>query len=77
MPPATDAPRGLLLDIGGTVHATGIHLAGRLAEREPAMRPVLERIGGIGSERDHKLGQGFDLPPDHRGVVERVGGRRR
>ena len=52
MPPAADGPRGLLLDIGGTVHATGIQLAGRLAEREPAMRPVLERIGGIGCERD-------------------------
>ncbi len=52
MPPATDAPRGLLLDIGGTVHATGIHLAGRLAEREPAMRPVVARIGGIATQRD-------------------------
>ena len=31
MPPAADRPRGLLLDIGGTVHATGIQLAGRLA----------------------------------------------
>ena len=55
MPPATDAggpPGGLLLDIGGVVHATGIHLVGRLAEREPALRPVLERIGGIATERD-------------------------
>ena len=43
MPPATEPaatepaatepgrPRGLLLDIGGVVHATGIHLVGRLA----------------------------------------------
>jgi putative hydrolase of the HAD superfamily len=55
MPPATDAggpPGGLLLDIGGVVHATGIHLVGRLAEREPALRPVLDRIGGIATERD-------------------------
>jgi putative hydrolase of the HAD superfamily len=54
MPPATDAggPRGLLLDIGGTVHASGIHLVRRLAEREPAMRPVMERIGGIATQRD-------------------------
>jgi hypothetical protein len=51
MPPATEpagGPRGLLLDIGGMVHATGIHLVGRLAEAEPAVRPVLDRIGGIG-----------------------------
>jgi putative hydrolase of the HAD superfamily len=34
------------------VHATGIHLVGRLAEREPALAPVLERIGGIATERD-------------------------
>jgi hypothetical protein len=54
MPPLTEPgpPRGLLLDIGGVVHATGIDLVGRLAEAEPAMRPVLERIGGVGSERD-------------------------
>ena len=64
MPPATEPaatepaatepgrPRGLLLDIGGVVHATGIHLVGRLAEAEPALRPVLERIGGIATERD-------------------------
>ena len=64
MPPATEPaatepaatepgrPRGLLLDIGGVVHATGIHLVGRLAEAEPAMRPVLERIGGVASDRD-------------------------
>ena len=64
MPPATEPaatepaatepgrPRGLLLDIGGVVHATGIHLVGRLAEAEPALRPVLERIGGVASDRD-------------------------
>jgi putative hydrolase of the HAD superfamily len=52
MPPAADPPRGLLLDIGGVVHATGIHLVGRLAEREPAMGPVLDRIGGIAGARD-------------------------
>jgi putative hydrolase of the HAD superfamily len=51
MPPATDR-RGLLLDIGGVVHATGIDLVGRLAEREPAMQPVLDRIGGVGSDSD-------------------------
>ncbi len=49
MPPAEP---GLLLDIGGVVHNTGVRLAGRLAEREPAMRPVLEQIGGIASDRD-------------------------
>jgi len=52
MPPATETPRGLLLDIGGVVHRTGIHLVGRLAEHEPAMKPVLDRIGGIASDRD-------------------------
>ena len=58
MPPAAeDPPRelrgpaagrlaGLLLDIGGVVHSTAMHLVGRLAETEPAMKPVLERIGG-------------------------------
>jgi putative hydrolase of the HAD superfamily len=51
MPPAAE-PDGLLLDIGGVVHSTAMHLVGRLAEREPAMRPVLERIGGIASNRD-------------------------
>jgi putative hydrolase of the HAD superfamily len=29
-----------------------MYLVGRLAEAEPAMRPVLERIGGVASERD-------------------------
>lgn len=44
--------QGLLLDIGGVVHNTGVHMVGRLAEREPAMRPVIEKIGGIASDRD-------------------------
>lgn len=44
--------RGLLLDIGGVVVDTGLHLLPRLAEREPAIRPLLERIGGLGSARD-------------------------
>jgi putative hydrolase of the HAD superfamily len=61
MPPAAEPPaagaggpglRGLLLDIGGVVHSTAMHLVGRLAEQEPGMRPVLEEIGGIASERD-------------------------
>jgi putative hydrolase of the HAD superfamily len=59
MPPAAEPggqaagqPGGLLLDIGGVVHSTAMHLAGRLAEQEPAMRPVIERIGGIASDRD-------------------------
>ena len=58
MPPAGEPPavgaalRGLLLDIGGVVHNTSMYLVGRLAETEPAMRPVLERIGGLGSDRD-------------------------
>ncbi len=43
---------GLLLDIGGVVHNTAMHLVGRLAEEEPAMLPVLERIGGLASDRD-------------------------
>jgi putative hydrolase of the HAD superfamily len=51
MPPAAEV-RGLLLDIGGVVHRTGIHLVGRLADRKPAMKPVLDRIGGIASDRD-------------------------
>jgi putative hydrolase of the HAD superfamily len=60
MPPAAETSAeipaagfgGLLLDIGGVLHATGIHLVGRLAEREPAVRPVLERIGGIATDSD-------------------------
>ena len=44
--------QGLLLDIGGVVHNTGVHMVGRLAEREPAMRPVIEKIGGIASDQD-------------------------
>ncbi len=50
MPPAE--LRGLLLDIGGVVHSTAMHLVGQLAEQEPAMLPVLERIGGLASDRD-------------------------
>jgi epoxide hydrolase-like predicted phosphatase len=49
---AAGRPTGLLLDIGGVVHSTGVHLVGRLAAREPAMRPVIEEIGGIASDRD-------------------------
>jgi putative hydrolase of the HAD superfamily len=52
MPPAADNPGGLLLDIGGVVHHTGVVMVGRLAERQPALRPVLEKIGGIGSDTD-------------------------
>jgi hypothetical protein len=44
--------RGLLLDIGGVVVDTGLHLVARLAQREPAIRPLLDRIGELGSERD-------------------------
>ena len=51
MPPVSEY-RGLLLDIGGVVHNTGVHMVGRLAEREPAMRPVIEKIGGIASDQD-------------------------
>jgi phosphoglycolate phosphatase-like HAD superfamily hydrolase len=35
---AATRPAGLLLDIGGVVHNTGVRLVGRLAEREPAMQ---------------------------------------
>ena len=52
MPPPEGTYRGLLLDIGGVVHRTSMYLAGRLAESEPALRPVLDRIGGLGTERD-------------------------
>ncbi|HEY3648893.1 MAG TPA: HAD-IA family hydrolase [Streptosporangiaceae bacterium] len=44
--------RGLLLDIGGVVHNTGVRMVERLARREPAMQPVIEEIGGIASDRD-------------------------
>ena len=50
--PAAGRRAGLLLDIGGVVHNTGVRMVGRLAEREPAMRPVIEKIGGIASDRD-------------------------
>ena len=52
MPPPEGTYRGLLLDIGGVVHRTSMSLAGRLAETEPRLRPVLERIGGLGTDRD-------------------------
>jgi putative hydrolase of the HAD superfamily len=51
MPPASE-PRGLLLDIGGVVHHTGLVMVPRLAAREPALQPVIEAVGGIGSETD-------------------------
>ena len=51
MPPVSEY-RGLLLDIGGVVHNTGVRMVERLAWREPAMRPVVEEIGGIASDRD-------------------------
>ena len=51
-PTAAGRYQGLLLDIGGVVHNTGVHMVGRLAEREPAMRPVIEKIGGIAGDRD-------------------------
>jgi putative hydrolase of the HAD superfamily len=44
--------RGLLLDLGGVVVETGLVLVARLAEREPAIRPLLDQIGGLGSEAD-------------------------
>jgi putative hydrolase of the HAD superfamily len=50
--PAAGRLAGLLLDIGGVVHNTGVRMAERLARREPAMRPVIEDIGGIASDRD-------------------------
>jgi putative hydrolase of the HAD superfamily len=52
MPPPEGTYQGLLLDIGGVVHRTSMYLAGRLAESEPALRPVLDRIGGLGTDRD-------------------------
>jgi putative hydrolase of the HAD superfamily len=52
MPPAEAGYRGLLLDIGGVVHNTGVRMVGRLAEREPALGPVIEKIGGIASDQD-------------------------
>ena len=52
MPPPEGTYRGLLLDIGGVVHRTSMSLAGRLAETEPRLRPVLDRVGGLGTDRD-------------------------
>ena len=51
MPPVSDFG-GLLLDIGGVVHNTGVRMVERLARREPAMQPVIEEIGGIAGDRD-------------------------
>jgi putative hydrolase of the HAD superfamily len=51
MPPAK-APAGLLLDIGGVLHASASYLVHRMAEREPAVRPLLDRIGGLATDRD-------------------------
>lgn len=51
MPPAR-VPAGLLLDIGGVLHASASYLVHRMAEREPAVRPVLDRIGGLATDRD-------------------------
>jgi putative hydrolase of the HAD superfamily len=51
MPPVSEY-RGLLLDIGGVVHNTGVRMVERLARREPAMQPVIEEIGGIAGDRD-------------------------
>lgn len=50
--PAAGRLAGLLLDIGGVVHNTGVRMVERLARREPAMQPVIEEIGGIASDRD-------------------------
>ena len=55
MPPPEGTYQGLLLDIGGVVHRTSMHLAGRLAETEPALRPVLDRIGGLGTAAEAPL----------------------
>ncbi len=52
MPSQEHDGRGLLLDIGGVVVETGLRLVPRLAEREPAIRPLLDRIGGLGSAGD-------------------------
>ena len=50
--PAAGRLSGLLLDIGGVVHNTGVRMVERLARREPAMWPVIDEIGGIASDRD-------------------------
>ena len=44
--PAAGRLAGLLLDIGGVVHSTGVRMVERLAETEPAMRPVSRRSAG-------------------------------
>jgi len=43
---------GLLLDVGGVVVRNGTHLFERLAQRYPAVGPVVERVGGLATERD-------------------------
>ena len=66
MPPAAEGGevretlRGLLLDIGGVVHNTAMHLVERLAGTEPAMLPVLEAIGGPAIDTARTL---LRLPP--------------
>jgi putative hydrolase of the HAD superfamily len=44
--------KGLLLDIGGVVLRAGAHLVEGLADRDRRLRVVLDRFGGIGSDRD-------------------------
>ncbi len=44
--------RGLLLDIGGVVLRNGVELADSLAQREPALQPMLASLGGLGGARD-------------------------
>lgn len=50
--PAAGRLAGLLLDIGGVVHNTGVRMVERLAAREPALRPVIDEVGGIASDQD-------------------------
>ena len=44
--------QALLLDIGGVVLEAGGRLVTRLAEREPRLQPVLDRVGGIATTND-------------------------
>lgn len=48
IPADQDAPSaaGLLLDIGGVVLRTGVHLVNELAEREPRLAPWVAQVGG-------------------------------
>jgi len=50
--PAVGRPGALLLDIGGVVQHTGVVMVAKLAAREPALAPVLDKIGGIAGDRD-------------------------